>query len=97
MGLSKVLLTKELALREELHDQIISTKNLVIQDSSARKYFIWRNTEISLKHSFHQEKDVLDTIAPLIRSDLSLFDDYTKKFFKDEVLNNSGGHLGWVP
>ena len=69
----------------------------MIQDSSARKYFIWRNTEISLKHSFHQEKDVLDTIAPLIRSDLSLFDDYTKKFFKDEVLNNSGGHLGWVP
>ena len=39
----------------------------------------------------------MDTIAPLVRNDLSLFDYYAKKLFKDKVLNNSGGHLGWVP
>ena len=63
----------------------------------ARKHFRWSNTEISLKHIFHQKKDVLDTIAPLIKNDLSLFDYYAKRLFKDKVLNNSGGHLGWVP
>ena len=96
-GQSRVLLSKELALREELYDQIIDQKNLVIQDSTVRKHFRWKNTEISLKHIFHHKKDVLDTIAPLIRNDLSLFDYYAKKLFKDKVLNNSGGHLGWVP
>ena len=39
----------------------------------------------------------MDTIAPLIGNDLSLFDYYAKKLFKDKVLNDSGGHLGWVP
>ena len=97
MGQSRVLLSKELALRKELYDQIIDQKNLVIQDSTVRKHFRWKNTEISLKHIFHQEKDVFDTIVPFIRNDLSLFDYYAKKLFKDKVLNNSGGHLGWVP
>ena len=97
VGQSRVLLSKELALREELYDQIIDQKKLVIQDSTARKHFRWKNTEISLKHIFHQQKDVLDTIAPLIRNDLSLFDYYAKKLFKDKVLNNSGGYLGWIP
>ena len=97
LGKSMVLLSKELALREELYDQIIDQKNLVIQDSTVRKHFRWKNTEISLKHIFHQEKDVFDTIVPFIRNDLSLFDYYAKKLFKDKVLNNSGGHLGWVP
>ena len=69
----------------------------MIQDSTARKHFRWKNTEISLKHIFHQEKEVLDTIAPLIKNDLSLFDYYAKRLFKDKVLNNSGGHLGWIP
>ena len=54
---SRVLLSKELALREELYDQVIDQKNLVIEDSTARKHFRWSNTEISLKHIFHQEKD----------------------------------------
>ena len=78
VGQSRVLLSKELALREELYDQIIDQKELVIQDSTARKHFRWKNTEISLKHIFHQKKDVLDTIAPLIKNDLSLFDYYAK-------------------
>ena len=47
VGKSRVLLSKELALREELYDQIIDQKNLVIQDSTARKHFRWKNTEIS--------------------------------------------------
>ena len=37
VGQSRVLLSKELALREELYDQIIDQKDLVIQDSTARK------------------------------------------------------------
>ena len=55
-GQSRVLLSKELALREELYDQIISQKNLVIQDSTARKHFRWKNTEISLKHIFIRKR-----------------------------------------
>ena len=69
VGKSRVLLSKELALREELYDQIIDQKKLVIQDSTARKHFRWKNTEISLKHIFHQQNDVLETIAQLIRND----------------------------
>ena len=38
-GLSNVLLSKELALREKLYDQIIDQKNLVIQESTVRKHF----------------------------------------------------------
>ena len=38
-GQSRVLLSKELALREELYDQIIDQKNLVIQESTVRKHF----------------------------------------------------------
>ena len=47
VGQSRVLLSKELALREQLYDQIIDQKNLVIQDSTVRKHFRWKNTEIS--------------------------------------------------
>ena len=54
------------------------------------------NTEISLKHIFHQKRR-FGYDAPLIKNDLSLFDYYAKRLFKDKVLNNSGGHLGWVP
>ena len=63
VGQSRVLLSKELALREELYDQIIDQKKLVIQDSTARKHFRWKNTEILLKHIFHQKKLTLMFLA----------------------------------
>ena len=56
VGMSRVLLSKELALREELYDQIIEPENLIVHDSTARKHFEWQNTEISLKHIYHQDK-----------------------------------------
>ena len=96
VGMSRVLLAKELALREELYDQIIERENLVIQDSIARKHFKWQNTEISLKHIYHQEKGALDTILPLIMNDVSQFEMYAKKMFEDKELKESGGYLGWV-
>ena len=96
VGRSRVLLSKELALREELYGQIIETENLIVHDSTARKHFAWQNTEISLKHIYHQDKSVLDTILPIIRNDPGQFEIHAKNIFKDRGLKESGGYLGWV-
>ena len=96
IGLNRVKLSKELALREELYNQIIGSKGVAIEDSIARKHFTWKNTEISLKHIFHQDKEVLDTLLPLILKNPNMFDVYAKKLFKDKNLKDSGGDLGWI-
>ena len=96
VGMSRVLLSKELALREELYGQIIEPENLIVHDSTARKHFAWQNTEISLKHIYHQDKSVLDTILPIIGNDLGQFEIHAKNIFQDRGLKESGGYLGWV-
>ena len=96
IGLNRVKLSKELALREELYNHIIGSKGVAIEDSIARKHFTWKNTEISLKHIFHQDKEVLDTLLPLILKNSIMFDVYAKKLFKDKNLKDSGGDLGWI-
>ena len=96
IGVNRVQLTKDLALREELYNQSIGSKIPTIHDSTTRKHFKWKNTEILLKHLYHHTKKALDTLVPLITNDPTMFNVYANKLFKDNNLKESGGSLGWV-
>ena len=49
IGISRIKLTKEKALREELYEELIGSNKTVIHDSIIRKHFQWQHTEIMLK------------------------------------------------
>ncbi len=96
IGLNRIQLSKELALRQELYKEIIAKKRSVIDDSISRKHFQWQNTEVYLKHLYHNQKEVLDTIAPILSSNPRDFDHYAKILFRNNNLKDSGGDLGWI-
>ena len=96
IGISRIKLTKEKALREELYEELIGSNKTVIHDSIIRKHFQWQHTEIMLKHLFHPDKKVLDTILPMVKKDSKRFDVFAKNLFNNYELKNSGGSLGWV-
>ena len=96
IGLNKIQLSKEVALREELYSEVITQNRPVINDSISRKHFQWKNTEVYLKHLYHNQKEVLDTILPILISSSNDFDHYAKILFKNNLLKSSGGDLGWI-
>ena len=96
IGLDRVELERDLALREELYNQKIGSKNITIPDSTTRIHYQWKNTEILLKHLFHPNKSTLDTLMESIKEDPSKFSFYADKLFKDDILKKSGGSLGWI-
>jgi parvulin-like peptidyl-prolyl isomerase len=96
IGLDRVELERNLALREELYNQKIGSKNITIPDSTTRIHYQWKNTEILLKHLFHPDKSTLDTLMTSIEEDPSKFSFYADKLFKDDILKKSGGSLGWI-
>ena len=96
IGINRIQLSKELALRQELYHHIIGQINSVIDDSVSRKHFRWQNTEVYLKHLYHNQKEILDTIIPMLIKDPKNFDTYAKILFKNNLLKDSGGDLGWV-
>ena len=96
IGLNKIQLAKEVALREELYSEVITQNRPVINDSISRKHFQWKNTEVYLKHLYHNQKEVLDTILPILISSPNDFDHYAKILFKNNLLKSSGGDLGWI-
>ena len=53
IGMDRIQLSKELALRQALYDQVIGKKVSTIHDGTIRKHFQWQNTEIYLKHLYH--------------------------------------------
>ena len=53
---SMVELSKDQALRDALYEKIIGSENSLVEDSTIRKHFKWKFTEIRLKHLFHQKK-----------------------------------------
>ena len=53
---SMVELSRDQALRDALYKKIIGSENSLIEDSTIRKHFKWKFTEIRLKHLFHQKK-----------------------------------------
>ena len=51
-----VELSRDQALRDALYEKIIGSENSLVEDSTIRKHFKWKFTEIRLKHLFHQKK-----------------------------------------
>ena len=96
IGMDRIQLSKELALRQALYDQVIGKKVSTIHDGTIRKHFQWQNTEIYLKHLYHNQKSILDTIIPILIGNPRKFDTYAKILFKNNDLKDSGGDLGWI-
>ena len=93
---SMVELSRDQALRDALYKKIIGSENSLIEDSTIRKHFKWKFTEIRLKHLFHQKKEVLDSLLSVIENEQSSFDNIAKFLFKNDILKDSGGDLGWI-
>ena len=93
---SMIQLEKEKALREALYNQIIGSQLSPISDSLARLYFQWQHTEVHLKHLFHKNKAILDSIKSRLIYNPELFDTFAVNLFKNNKLKNSGGDLGWI-
>ena len=96
IAINRIQLSKELALRQELYNHLIGKNNPAINDSIARKHFQWQNTEVYLKHLYHNQKAILDTIIPILTKNPKNFDTYAKILFKNNALKDSGGDLGWI-
>ena len=93
---SMIQLEKEKALREALYNQIIGSQSSPISDSLARLYFQWQHTEVHLKHLFHKNKTIIDSIKNRLIYNPELFDTFAVNLFKNNKLKNSGGDLGWI-
>ena len=96
MGLDRIQLATEKALREELYNSIMKSNQISVPDSLIRKHFIWKNTEILLKHIFHLKKDKLDSLSALIGNNEKIFDQVAEELFQSSNLKKSKGSLGWV-
>ena len=93
---SMIQLEKEKALREALYNQIIGSQSSPISDSLARLYFQWQHAEVHLKHLFHKNKAILDSIKNRLIYNPELFDTFAVNLFINNKLKNSGGDLGWI-
>ena len=93
---SMVELSKDQALRDALYEKIIGSKETLIKDSTIREHFKWKFTEVRLKHLFHQKKEVLDSLLFVIANEQNSFKNIAKFLFKNDILKDSGGDLGWV-
>ena len=93
---SMVELSRNQALRDALYKKIIGSEEPLIEDSTLRKHFKWKFTEVRLKHLFHQKKEALDSLLFVIKNDQNSFNNIAKSLFKNNTLKDSGGDLGWV-
>ncbi|MAL65396.1 MAG: hypothetical protein CMF94_04775 [Candidatus Marinimicrobia bacterium] len=96
IGMDRIRLATEKALREELYDSITKSNPISVPDSLIRKHFIWKNTEILLKHIFHIKKDKLDSLSAFIGNNEKTFDQVAGELFQNNNLKKSKGTLGWV-
>ena len=96
IGMDRIRLATEKALREELYDSITKSNPISVPDSLIRKHFIWKNTEILLKHIFHVKKDKLDSLSAFIGNNEKTFDQVAGELFQNNNLKKSKGSLGWV-
>ena len=95
-ALSLVELSTESALRDALYDEIIGPKKIAVSDSVLRQHFQWQHTEIKLRHLFHTDREVLDTIFTKVQKNPEKFYTFAEQLFRNEELKNSGGMLGWI-
>ena len=95
-ALSLVKLSTESALRDALYEEIIGSKRLAVSDSVVRQHFQWQHTEIKLRHLFHSDREVLDTVFTKVQKNPEKFYTFAEQLFRNEELKNSGGMLGWI-
>ena len=95
-ALDLIKLSTESALREALYEKIIGSKRLAASDSAIRQHFHWQHTEIKLRHLFHTDREVLDTIFTKVQKNPEKFYTFAEQLFRNEELKNSGGMLGWI-
>ena len=93
---SMVELSRDQALRDALYKKIIGSEEPLIEESTLRKHFKWKFTEVRLKHLFHQKKEILDSLLFIIQNDQNSFNNIAKSLFKNNTLKDSGGDLGWI-
>ena len=96
IGLDRIRLATEKAIRQELYNSVIKSNQISVPDSLIRKHFIWKNTEILLKHVFSLKKDKLDSLFSIIGNNEKIFDQVAKELFQSNKLKKSKGSLGWV-
>ena len=95
-ALNLIKLSTESALRDALYEEIIGSKKIAVSDSVIRQHFQWQHTEIKLRHLFHSDQEVLDTIFTKVQKNPEKFYTFAEQLFKNEELKNSGGMLGWI-
>ena len=93
----QVELAKEDIMRELLYERKIAQADVTIPDSMLRKHYRWKNTEVKLRHIFHQEYSFIDSLSKIIKQDTVKFIHEAKLHLKNIELKNSGGNLGWIP
>ena len=95
-ALNLIKLSTESALRDALYEEMIGSKRLAVSDSVIRQHFQWQHTKIKLRHLFHSDREVLDTIFTIVQKNPEKFYTFAEQLFRDEELKNSGGMLGWI-
>ena len=95
-ALNLIKLSTESALRDALYEEMIGSKKIAVSDSVIRQHFQWQHTEIKLRHLFHSDQEVLDTIFTKVQKNPEKFYTFAEQLFRNEELKNSGGMLGWI-
>ena len=95
-ALNLIKLSTESALRDALYEEMIGSKEIAVSDSVIRQHFQWQHTEIKLRHLFHSDQEVLDTIFTKVQKNPEKFYTFAEQLFRNEELKNSGGMLGWI-
>ena len=95
-ALNLIKLSTESALRDALYEEMIGSKKIAVSDSVIRQHFQWQHTEIKLRHLFHSDQEVLETIFTKVQKNPEKFYTFAEQLFRNEELKNSGGMLGWI-
>ena len=86
---------KKQAMLRALYRKEISSK-LKISDADLRQAFLQKNEKIHVRHLFTTDKEQALNWFKKVRQDSALFFQLAHQAFKDSVLRNNGGDLGWV-
>ena len=66
-----------------------------ITDSELRKFSVWKNNTFHVRHLFAKNKYQIENMHMRLLSGDS-WEDIAQQTFKDTILKNNGGDLGWV-
>lgn len=84
------------ALRDALYKHEILTKPFSPSDSLLKIHFLWKNTDVFVRHIFSLNKSEIDSIHKLILNNTDQFDKIAKSTFKNKTLVETRGELGWI-